>query len=597
MSRHEALDLAPIGNGRIAALIDTKGRLVWWCFPRFDGDPVFCRLLSGDEEKGFCDVVLHKGVRVDTQYVRNTPIVQTVLEDDAGNAVRITDFAPRFVRFERIFHPAQIFRRIEPIAGLPRITIRVRPTFNYGVPFTGRSLGSNHIRFTGSGEALRLTTDAPLSYVAGEAAFALTQPLNLILGPDEPFDSAVDTRSREFLERTRDYWLNWVRLLGVRLEWQSELMRAAITLKLCNFDETGAIIAAHTTSIPEAPGSTRNWDYRFCWLRDAYFVIKALNRLGATQTMESYINYITSIAIDTSLPLRPVYGIVHDEPLTERQADALAGFKGIGPVRVGNQAADQMQHDSYGSIVLGASQMFIDERLPRMGDEGLFRRLEPLGHHAARFVLEPDAGLWEYRGRKRVHTHSATMCWAACDRLARIATLLKLEEQASRWAEQAAKLKSIILERAWSERRQAIVGAFDHDDLDASVLLLAELGLLPASDPRFIKTCELIGKELNRNGYIMRYTAADDFGEPETAFLVCQFWYIDALTRIGRKDEARELFNNVLAHRNAFGILSEDIAPGTGQLWGNLPQTYSMAGIINTGMNLSRRWDAAWTID
>jgi GH15 family glucan-1,4-alpha-glucosidase len=520
--------------------------------------------------------------------------VQTTIEDAAGNAVRITDFAPRFMRYERMFHPAQLFRRIEPINGLPRITVRVRPTCNYGGPSVGRALGSNHIRYSGGVDTLRLTTDAPLSYLTGETAFALTQPVTLIFGPDEPFESSVDTLSREFLERTRDYWIHWVRLLGIRLEWQSDIMRAAITLKLCNFDETGAIIAAHTTSIPEAPGSARTWDYRFCWLRDAYFVIKALNRLGATETMESYINYITSIAIDAERPLRPVYGIVYDEPLTERIATDLAGFKGIGPVRIGNQASEQLQHDAYGSIILGASQMFIDERLPRMGDEGLFRRLEPLGVQAARFVNEPDAGLWEYRGRTRVHTHSATMCWAACDRLARIATLLGIEDRAAHWQQQATTLRNVILERAWSEKRQAIVGAFDHQDLDASVLMLAELGLVQASDPRFIKTVELIGKELNRHGFIMRYTAADDFGEPETAFLVCQFWYIDALRQIGRREEARELFNHVLSRRNVFGILSEDIAPKSGQLWGNLPQTYSMAGIINTGMNLSRRWDEAW---
>lgn len=287
MARNKDLDLAPIGNGRTAALIDTKGRIVWWCFPRFDSDPVFCRLLAGDEEKGFCEIMLHGGVRAKTTYVRNTAIVETILEDDAGNALRITDFAPRFMRFERVFHPAQIYRRIEPLSGLPRITVKVRPTFNYGAPCTGKAVGSNHIRYTGGIDTLRLTTDAPLSYVASETAFALTQPITLILGSDEPFESAIDTLSREFLERTRDYWNNWVRVLGIRLDWQSDLMRAAVTLKLCNFDETGAIIAAHTTSIPEAPGSSRNWDYRFCWLRDAYFVIKALNRLGATQTMES----------------------------------------------------------------------------------------------------------------------------------------------------------------------------------------------------------------------------------------------------------------------------------------------------------------------
>ena len=230
--------------------------------------------------------------------------------------------------------------------------------------------------------------------------------------------------SREFLERTKDYWLNWVRSLAIPLEYQTEVIRAAITLKLCNYEDTGAIIAAHTTSIPEAPGTQRNWDYRYCWLRDAFFVIKALNRLGATQTMEEYIHYITNIGVDSDKPLRPVYGIVPPDPIDETIAPDLKGFEGYGPVRIGNQAAEQLQHDAYGSVILAASQMFIDERLPRMGDATLFRRLEPLGKQAVRFALEPDAGPWEYRGRQRVHTHSATMCWVACDRLARIAIRL-----------------------------------------------------------------------------------------------------------------------------------------------------------------------------
>ena len=278
------------------------------------------------------------------------------------------------------------------------------------------------------------------------------------------------------------------------LEYQTDVIRAAITLKLCNFEETGAIIAAHTTSIPEAPGTQRTWDYRYCWLRDAFFVIKALNRLGATQTMEDYIHYITNIAVDADRPLRPVYGIVPTDPLDERIAPDLAGFQGMGPVRVGNQAAEQLQHDAYGSVILAASQMFIDERLPRMGDAALFRRLEPLGKQARRFAFEPDAGPWEYRGRQRVHTHSATMCWVACDRLARIARRLGLADRARIGGEHADKLRDEILTRAWNERRGAIVGALDHDELDASVLLLPELGLLPASDERFVRTCNAIGK-------------------------------------------------------------------------------------------------------
>jgi GH15 family glucan-1,4-alpha-glucosidase len=588
------LDVAPIGNGRIAALVNTAGRIVWWCFPRLDSDPVFSRLLAGDEEKGFCDVVLQGQTAARAQYVRNTAIVETVLEDSGGNAVRITDFAPRFLRFERAFHPAQIIRRIEPLRGLPRVTIRLRPTVNYGQPAECQAIGSNHMRFGGGANVLRLTTDAPLSYIAHETPFALTQPVTLILGPDEPLEASVDGVAREFLERTRNYWLTWVRGLGIPLEWQSAIIRAAITLKLCNFEETGAIIAAHTTSIPEAPGTQRNWDYRFCWLRDAYFVISALNRLGATKTMEGYLNYITTIAVNVDPPLQPVYGIIPNQPLDERIAADLAGFRGTGPVRVGNQASEQTQHDAYGSVILGASHMFIDERLPGMGDAVLFRRLEPLGHQACRLYLEPDAGPWEYRGRKRIHTHSATMCWVACDRLARLAGLLSLDERAGYWRAHAEKIRDEILERAWSAKWGALAGALDHDDLDASALLVAELGLLSASDERYRRTVQVIGKELNRNGFIMRYTAEDDFGAPETAFLVCQFWYADALASIGEKEKARDIFTDVLSRTNSFGILSEDIHPASGELWGNIPQTYCMAGIINTGMKLSRSWEDAW---
>ena len=588
----QPLDFAIIGNGRIAALLDRSARLVWWCFPRFDGDPVFSHLLAGDEEKGFCDIVVEKAVRTRSSYVRNTAILETVVEDDSGNGIRIIDFAPRYPRFERMLHPAQIIRRIEPI-GLPRIKIRVRPTFNYGQPRSAQVVGSNHIRYSGGDLTLRLTTDAPLSYIVHETTFSLARPVTLILGPDESLEAAPDTVSREALERTRDYWLGWVRGLAIPLDWQQDVIRAAITLQLCTFDETGAIVAAHTTSIPEAPRTQRTWDYRYCWLRDAYFVIMALNRLGATQSMEAYLDYITTVATTANGPLRPVYGIVHDQALDESVAEHLAGFLGMGPVRVGNQAAEQIQHDSYGSVILGVSQMFIDQRLPRMGDEALYRRLETLGHQALRFYLEPDAGIWEYRGRKRIHTHSATMCWVSLDRLARIAALLGLPGDAQRWRAQADAVRKEILTRAWSPKIGAIAGALDEHELDASVLLLAELGLLSPQDPRFLKTLDVIGKELSRNSFMLRYTN-DDFGAPETSFLACQFWYIDALYAAGRVEQARGLLDDLLARRNAFGLLSEDIHPTTGELWGNLPQTYSMAGIVNSCMNLSRNWADAW---
>ena len=476
---------------------------------------------------------------------------------------------------------------------MPRIAIRVRPTHNYGRPTKTVVFGSNHIRYEGGPQVMRLTTDAPMSYIVNEIPFPLTHPINLVFGQDEPFLTAIDATCREFLDRTRDHWLDWSRNLAVPFEWQSAVVRAAITLKLCSFMETGAIVAAHTTSIPEAPGSSRNWDYRFCWLRDAFFVVDALNRLGATQTMESYIHYITTISADGHA-MRPVHGIVPFTPLDETTAPDLKGFLGSGPVRVGNQAAIQTQNDVYGSVVLAAAQMFVDERLPQMGDEPLFRMLEKLGEAAYAVAFEPDAGLWEYRTIARPHTYSASLCWTACDRLAKIARLLGFADRAKAWSVKANTLRQRILAEAWDERQGALTGAFGEPALDASVLLVSELGLLEATDPRFVSTTEAIGRNLMRNGRIMRYIAPDDFGTPETAFLACSFWYIDALARIGRKGEARELFESVLGNRNAYGILSEDVQSATGQLWGNLPQTYSMAGIINTATRLSSSWEEAW---
>jgi len=590
----QPLDLALIGNCRVAALIDSGGRLVWWCFPRFDSNPAFSRLLAGDEEKGFADVVLDNLSHAKAAYVRNTAIVETELEDRHGGRVRLTDFAPRFQRYERTFRPSMLVRRITPVAGLPKIAIRVRPTHDYGRPTREFSLGSNHIRYQGTGPVVRLTTDAPLSYIAEERTFPLTRPLTLVFGPDEPFLSGLDTTAREFEERTRLHWQDWVRTLSVPFEWQEAVTRAAVTLKLCSFEESGGIVAAHTTSIPESPGSGRNWDYRYCWLRDSHFVVQALNKLGATETMEAYINYILAVAADRHAPLVPVHSIVPGGPLDEAIAPNLAGFMGQGPVRVGNLARIQSQHDVYGSAILAATQMFVDERLPRMGDKALFRELEPLGERALKLALTPDAGIWEFRARQRVHTHSAAVCWAACDRLAQIAARLGLLDRAAFWRGQADGLREPILARAWHEGKRALAGALDGDELDASVLLLSELGMLSADDPRFLGTCEAVGRELMRNGRIMRYANEDDFGAPETAFLVCNFWYIDALAAIGRIDEAREMFVDLLGRRNAFGLLSEDIHPETGALWGNIPQTYSMAAIIDSAMRLSVKWEDAW---
>jgi GH15 family glucan-1,4-alpha-glucosidase len=589
MMRPQSLDLAVIGNGRTAALVDRNGRMVWWCFPRFDSDPIFCRLIAGDEEKGFFDVVLEGFSHSQSRYERNTATVETLLTAKDGSAIKITDFAPRFRNFDRILRPPQLMRRIEPVAGMPRVTIRLRPTQDYGKPMSRRVAGSNHITY-GEPALVRLTSDAPLSYIEEETVFALVRPLTLILGTDEPFSGEPALTGREFLHRTNEYWREWVRRISIAYEWQEATIRAAITLKLSNFEETGGIVAALTTSLPEAAHSGRNWDYRYCWLRDAYFVVRALNRIGATKTMEDFVAFLFSIVGEED-ELKPVYGIVPSQDLSEWIAPDLKGFEGHGPVRIGNAAVTQNQHDAYGSVILSAVPMFFDKRLPKPGGEPLFRLIEKMARQCAALALEPDAGIWEYRGRKRIHTHSAAMCWAGLSRAGAIAQRLGFADRAEHWSGLADKVGAVILERCWNEKRKAYTAAIDTEDMDASVLLLPELGLLDSADPRFASTVAAIEAELVKGRHVLRYAAQDDFGLPESEFLVCRFWLIDALCLLGRQGEARDRFEDALALRNHYGLFAEDIDPKTGRLWGNFPQTYSMAGLILSAMRLSKSWE------
>ena len=425
------LDLAVIGNGRTAALLEPSSRIVWWCLPRYDGDPVFCRLLAGKEDKGFTDVVLDGLVETKSEYVRNTAIVATELIDNNGGAVRITDFAPRFQIFGRTFRPPQLMRIIEPISGMPRVTIRFRCTHRYGEPVTSRSSGSNHIRYWRDEVPVRLTTDAPLSYVENEASFIPTRPVHLVFGTDEPFEGSLESTCRDFCDRTRDYWVEWVRRLAFSIDWQDEIIRAAITLKLCNYEETGAIVAALTTSIPEVSGSGRNWDYRFCWMRDAFFVVRALNRIGATRTMEDFISYILSIAGGRADQIRPLYGVVHTDVLEERTAPALAGYGGDGPVRIGNAAVrSKSARRLRPASSMAATPMFFDRRLPRPGDARVISHgLEPLGEQGGgKFALEPIlafGNIGDVRACIRIRRRCAGRAANVLQRLRAISTCLQ----------------------------------------------------------------------------------------------------------------------------------------------------------------------------
>ena len=386
-----------------------------------------------------------------------------------------------------------------------------------------------------------------------------------------------------------------MRHLGIPFEWQDAVIRAAITLELNVFEDTGAIVAAITTSIPEAANSGRNWDYRYCWLRDAYFVVNALNRLGATRTMERHLGYLLNVVAGAEEgALQPMYGINGRTVRDERDVDSLAGYRGMGPVRVGNQAHQQIQHDVYGAAILAATHVFFDQRLVQRGDEVLFRRLETLGERAAILFDQPDAGLWELRGVTRVHTFSSMMCWAGCDRLARIAAQLGLAERAEYWRRHAARIHDEVCRRSWNGELNSFVATMEGHTLDASLLRLNEVGFLAADDPRFAGTVRAVERELIRGDFVFRYLEKDDFGQPENAFLVCTFWYINALAALGQRQEARALFERMLASRNRHGLLAEHIDPRTMEQWGNFVQTYSMVGLIDAATRLSIRWDEAF---
>lgn len=588
-----SLELGLIGNCQIGALIDTDGRIVWCCLPRFDGDPFFSRLMD-TTDRGYFAIELQDQVESRQYYQRNTAILCTELTDKYGGRIRITDFCPRFRLYDRTFRPEILVRRVKCLSGTPVIRIRLRPTTAYGEREPETTRGSHHIRYLGQGRVTRLTTDASITHVLQESPIVLEGELNFALGPDESVTESVNAMCQRFETQTTTYWQEWARGLAIPFEWQNEVIRAATTLKLSTFEDTGAVIAAMTTSVPEAADTQRNWDYRYCWLRDAYFVVHALNRLGTTATMENYLNYIINLVVGAAEhELQPLYGIGGETRIEEKEVRGLAGYRGMGPVRVGNAAYHQVQHDVYGAVVLAANQAFFDERLARPGDEALFRRLTILGEQAARLFDKPDAGIWEYRGRARVHTYSSIMCWAACDRLARIAAHLELDEDATRWRQQADRMHDVICLEAWSESRQAFTESFGGDTMDASLLLMHELGFLAADDPRFVSTVEAIEAELRRGDHLFRYAAADDFGDPENAFNICTFWYIDALWAIGRRDEARRLFENMLECRNTQGLLSEDLDTTSHELWGNFPQTYSMVGLINSALHLSRSWEEA----
>lgn len=590
------LDLAVIGNCQYSALVDRRGSVVWACFPRFDSPSVFGALLDRDRGGHFTIEGAGEGWVTDAAYEPNTCILRTVWRKPGeADAFEVVDFAPRFQLYDRFFRPTHLVRIVRKLGGRPRIRVLCEPRFDYGRRDPVIRRGSNHIAYEdpATSDRLRLTTSASLTHVMQGIPFELTREVHLALAWGEPFEDTFEELDR-WAQRTGDYWRRFCKRTRVPVDYQDAVLRASMTLKLHTFEDTGAVIAATTTSIPEAPGTGRNWDYRYCWVRDAAFVIRSQLRMGHSEDASRFCEYLRNLVpLDgkENFGLQPVYGIDHRVELTETTLDHLSGYRGNQPVRVGNQAYTHIQNDVYGEIVLGLTPLFYDERLHDAELEPIYEAIEHLAGAAERVFPTEDAGIWEYRGREDHHVFSKFMCWVALDRASRLAARYGRQAASIQWREGAERMRREILERGFSPDAGAFVNAYGSTDLDASVLLMPILRFLPLDDERIVSTLDAMHRRLVVNGYMFRYRHEDDFGTQHSAFTICSTWMIEALWLAGRREEAREMFHRLLAARNSFGLLSEDIDPHTGELWGNFPQTYSMLGIINCAVRLSPTWE------
>jgi len=585
-----AYGLGLIGNCSYSALL-REGSVEWMCWPRPDSSFVFGPLL--DRERG--GVFAVEGIdatEVRQEYLENTNVLRTVFSGPGGE-FELVDFAPRFFQFDRSFKPPMLVRILRPLSGEPRARVRCRPTYEYGLVEPTSWRASNHVEYNGFPAPVRLTTNVPLTYVEDERPFLLERDRHLVLTWGQPLEAGLEETAERFLERTIDYWRRWVKHTRVPRDYQGEVIRSALTLKLHQYEDTGALLAATTTSLPEHPGSGRTWDYRYCWLRDAYFTLNALERLGHSEEMERFLEYLRNLAEESEGALRPVYRLSGGSDAPERELEHLAGYGGEKPVRVGNQAFEHVQNDVYGEMVLAVSRLFLDTRFvgaipPRTAEEivaGLVSQIE------AR-LEEPDAGPWEFRERSRLHSFTVLMHWAGARRAVEVAETLGAEELGARAHEVERRAAELLEARCWSDEIGALTQVAGEPQLDASLLLALHLGFLASDDPRAASHVDAIRSGLSVDGGLLRrYTAPDDFGVPRAAFTVCSFWLVEALAILGRKDEAREIFERLLSLHNGLGLFSEDILPDSLEQSGNFPQTYSHVGLINAAFRLSRQWD------
>jgi len=582
----ELAELGLIGNCQLSALVSCHGSIVWSCMPRFDSAPVFGALLDPD---GGMFSIAPSDRRAGTQrYLTNTNVLETRF-DAADGSFRILDFAPRFIQHERTFRPTLLVRIVEPLAGTPRIRVSCDPVLGWARIRPERETGSHHVAFKGYDAHVRLTTDAPLSYLNDEP-WALTTRKHFVLSWGAPVEEPLLPLCDRFQRETTRYWQQWVKHCDIPSIFQEEVIRSALALKLHCFEDTGAIVAALTTSIPEAPGTGRTWDYRYCWLRDSFYTLSAFRLLGHFEEREEFLQYLLNVASSSpDLDLAPLYAIDGRPCPTEQILTNWAGFQGEGPVRIGNGAGQHEQYDVFGEMVLALTPMFLDARFREQITPPVVDLVERLAQRAIAVAGKPDAGIWEYRTHWRPQTFSSLMCWAAADRASLIAKRHR-PDHAADLATAAARIASELLREAVDRERGCLTADYGGTEVDAALLQAITLRLLPPEDPRMLATVRAVQADLEHQGWLRRYRTTDDFGVPTVAFMLCTFWLVEALAHVGRIDEARVVMERVRTINSPLGLLAEDLDPRTRTMWGNFPQAYSHVGLIHGAFATAPRW-------
>ena len=590
------LNYGVVGNGLTGALVSSKGSIDWLCLPQFNSASVFASIL--DEEKGGAfGFIVSETCSVEQSYIPNTNLLVTRYQDEA-DCFEVIDFMPRYhENHTQYYTPADLIRYIRRVSGEPRFKVRYDPKLEYGMHPTKTRINSDYIKsFTTKGpySSMYLYTSFDFKKVMKGEAIQLTgDGFFLISYNQQLFTPTLENVGLD-LERTKVYWLNWAARTRRFKRFNDEILRSALVLKLLSYQKSGAILAALTTSLPETIGEDRNWDYRFCWLRDASMAMKVLMQLGHRTAAQRFMTFILNLMPEKDENIQIMYGIHGEKKLTEITLDHLDGYGGSKPVRIGNAAYRQKQNDIYGVLMDVIYLQFKQFRVSLENSEDLWTITRGILRQVKNNWAKPDRGIWELRTSKQHFTFSKVLCWVAFDRGVRIAEMIDKQDYVKQWSRIRDQIREDILQNAWDEGIGAFTQYYGSNELDASNLLMERYGFIEASDPRYVSTVLKTRDLLSYEGLMYRYRNRDDFGIPKSSFTICTFWLITALYRIGEKAEAERLFKQILSYSNHLGLFSEDIDFKTKRLLGNFPQAYSHLALIETAITLA---DEELTVD